>query len=513
MQEEYMFWRLAWYFISDHDFRIVQLGEGDKELWLEKMENKQLQVIRLLRYDLDWSSWMERDIEHTAANGERIRKQLAKKQLGILNIYISPYPPVDDYEYRLEAPFQLQEGSKTEVTTMIMAPVLYEKETAKLNSLFSSRFDIPAELHTDPEEIENLKQKTLAGAVKKEKEEQAVFRAGKPLFTYAFIAIQVLMFLLLEWKGGSTNTSTLIQYGAKFNPLILEGEWWRFFTPIVLHIGLVHLLMNTLALFYLGAAVERIFGSIRFFLIYLIAGFSGTLASFIFSDGLSAGASGAIFGCFGALIYFGFMYKELFFRTIGMNIIVVLGINLVLGFVIPGIDNAGHIGGMIGGFLAAAIVHLPKKKNMRLQVPALLLTALIFGALLWYGFSDHSKVVDEQSLMIAASEYIDAGEHEKVIELLEEPAQSEDASANVLFQLAYAEIHTGKMTEAKEHLQGVIEKNDQFHEAYYNLALIYLNENNVAEAKELVTRAIELENGEELYTNLLEQINQYESGN
>ncbi|WP_080845101.1 rhomboid family protein [Cytobacillus gottheilii] len=513
MQEEYMFWRLALHFISDLDFRIVQLGEGEKELWLEKMENKQLQVIRLLRYDLDWSSWMERDIENTAANGERIRQRLAKKQLGILNIYVSSYPPVDDYEYRLESPFQLPERSKTEVTSMIMAPALYEIETAKLNRLFSAPFHIPADVHIEPEEIEDLKQKTLMGAVKKEKEEQAVFRAAKPVFTYAFIVIQVLMFLLLEWRGGSTNTSTLIQYGAKFNPLILEGEWWRFFTPMVLHIGVVHLLMNTLALFYLGAAVERIFGNVRFLLIYIFAGFSGTLASFTFSDSLSAGASGAIFGCFGALLYFGCIYKELFFRTIGMNIIVVLGINLVLGFVLPGIDNAGHIGGIIGGFLAAAIVHLPKKKKPRYQLLAFISAVLLIGSFLWYGFSDHSRVVDEQSLLIAAGEYIQAEEYEKVIELLEGPAQSDDASANILFQLAYAEIQSGKIAQAKEHFQSVIDQDDQFHEAYYNLALIYLNENKVTEAKDLVNKAIELKSDEELYTNLLEQIREYEAGN
>lgn len=513
MQENFMFWKLALYFTSQLDFRIVQLGEGEKELWLEKIENEQLQVVRLLRHDLDWGSWMERDIENTAANGERIRQQLGKKQLGVLNIYVSAYPPVDDYEYRLQTPFQLQEGSKTEVTTMIMAPVLYEKEAEKLNRFFHDPFIVPSDVPVEFEEIESIKQQTLMAAVKKEKEEQAVFRAGKPLFTYFFMAIQVLMFLFLEWKGGSTNTSTLIQYGAKFNPLIIEGEWWRFFTPIVLHIGFVHLLMNTLALFYLGAAVERLFGNLRFLFIYILAGFSGALASFLFNDGVSAGASGAIFGCFGALLFFGCIYKDLFFRTIGMNIIVVLGINLVLGFVLPGIDNAGHIGGMVGGFLAAAIVHLPQKKKMRVQLSAFLGTVIIISSLLWYGYGDQSRVIGEQSLMIAASEYIEAGKYEEVIRLLEQPAQSVDASANVQFQLAYAQIQTGDIAEAKENFESVIEKDDQFHEAYYNLAIIYLNENNVTEAKELVSRAAELDSGEELYSDMLEQINQYETDN
>lgn len=513
MQENYMFWRLALYFTSQLNFRIVQLSEDEKELWLEKMENQQLQVVRLIRYNLDWGSWMERDIEKTAGNGERIRQRLGKKGLGVLNIYVSAYPPVDDYEYRLQTPFQLQEGSKTEVTTMIMAPVLYESEAEKLKRFFSAPFIVPTDVPEDYEEVDNIKQQTFMAAVKKEKEEQAVFRAGKPLFTYFFMAIQILMFLFLEWKGGSTNTSTLVQYGAKFNPLIFEGEWWRFFTPIVLHIGFVHLLMNTLSLFYLGTAVERLFGNFRFLFIYILAGFTGALASFLFNDGVSAGASGAIFGCFGALLFFGCIFKDLFFRTIGMNIFVVLGINLALGYVLPGIDNAGHIGGLAGGFLAAAIIHLPRKKNLLVQLPAFLGTVIIISSLLWYGYGDRSRVIGEQSLTIASSVYNETGEYNKVIQLLEQPAQSADASATVLFQLAYAEIQTGNIADAKEHLESVIEKNNQFHEAYYNLAIIYFNENNLAEAKELVSRAAELDGNEELYTDLLQQINQYESDN
>ena len=107
--------------------------------------------------------------------------------------------------------------------------------------------------------------------------------------------------------------------------------------------------MNTLALYYLGVAVERIFGNVRFIFIYLFAGATGFIASFIFSSVLSAGASGAIYGCFGALLFFSAINPKLFFRTIGLNLFVVLGINLVFSFTASGIDNAGHLGGLAGG--------------------------------------------------------------------------------------------------------------------------------------------------------------------
>ena len=95
-------------------------------------------------------------------------------------------------------------------------------------------------------------------------------------------------------------------------------------------------------------------------IIYVVAGIFRTLASLLFSPSISAGASGAIFGCFGALLYFGTIYPSLFKRTMGGNVLIVIAINLIFGFSVPGIDNAGHIGGLIGGYLAAAIVHFPK---------------------------------------------------------------------------------------------------------------------------------------------------------
>ena len=101
-------------------------------------------------------------------------------------------------------------------------------------------------------EVEVEKKAALSSARQKVKSEKAVFENGKPFFTYLFIAIQVIVFLLMEAAGGSTNTSVLIKFGAKVNWLILEGEWWRLFAPIVLHIGILHLFMNTLALYYIG---------------------------------------------------------------------------------------------------------------------------------------------------------------------------------------------------------------------------------------------------------------------
>ncbi|MFK2824362.1 rhomboid family intramembrane serine protease [Bacillus sp. B190/17] len=377
--ENSLFWKMAYFLVVEQDYHIVQMHENRQEMLLENLSNKSAQIIRMVHSELDWGSRMRRDIQQTAAVGESIRKQLVKRELTVINIYLSPYPPIDEYASYIKEPFYFPKGKRTKVSSILFSYGHMSQAAKSFGRLFSGSIE-PAFFEAGSEEETAAYRRTaLAHSLKRSEEDKKLFHFSTPFFSRMFIAVQVIVFLLLELTGGSTDARNLIRFGAKFNPLILEGEWWRFFTPIFLHIGFLHLLMNTFALYFLGTAVEQIYGRFRFLFIYLFSGFVGTLASFVLNDHLSAGASGAIFGCFGALLYFGLIYPRLFFRTMGMNVIVVIGINLVFGFSVPGIDNAGHIGGLIGGFLATGAVHFPTKKNPLMQfvffVAALLLSA------------------------------------------------------------------------------------------------------------------------------------------
>ncbi|WP_338451633.1 rhomboid family intramembrane serine protease [Niallia oryzisoli] len=507
-QEEFIFWRLANYFISEHEYRIIQLSKSQKELWLEKMENKKAQVIRILHYNLDWSNWMQRDIQHTLANGESIRKQLHKRSLDVLNIYVTPYPPVDDYEYYIGKPLLYPKGEKTAVTSLICDR---QNQMKAIEEMMNESIPVILKEEYEEQDIAVEKQAALSTARKKVLSEKELFENGKPRFTYLFIAVQIIMFLLMEAAGGSTDSSVLIQFGAKANWLILEGEWWRLFTPIFLHIGILHLVMNTFALYYLGLTVERLFGNCRFLFIYLFAGFFGSLASLLFSQNISAGASGAIFGCFGALLYFGTAFPKLFFRTMGTNILVVIAINLAFGFSMSGIDNAGHIGGLIGGFLAAAMVHLPKQKRILVQVSAFLVSsALIFG-LFQYSIANEGKLIDEQSALVIAQDYVEKEDYDRAYTFLQEYESQNESTANTLFLLSYIEIKTERIEEAKQHLHQVIEMKSDFHEALYNLSLIYLSEKNYLLAKQYAEEALDIQPKNNEYNKLLTQINELES--
>jgi rhomboid protease GluP len=172
-----------------------------------------------------------------------------------------------------------------------------------------------------------------------------------PYLTYVLILLNLILFLLMTLAGGSTKTSVLIQFGAKVNSLILQGEVWRFFTSMFLHIGFLHLAFNLYALWALGPITETLIGRTRYLIIYILCGISGSIASFLFTDALSAGASGAIFGLLGALVSHTRKSPGLWKSGFGKNLIIIIFINLSLGFFQPGIDIYAHIGGLICGLI------------------------------------------------------------------------------------------------------------------------------------------------------------------
>lgn len=508
LKEEFIFWKLAHFFITEQGYRIVRLFEDQTELWLEKLEDRKLPIIRILLHPFDWSNNMQKDIEYTAANGEKIRKQLRRNEISVMNLYICPYSPVDDYEFRLAEPFVFSNEGKTKVTSILLANGRYEAGFKELSKLLGKDIHFPVKEEYSETEIESNKITALDFAQKKEKEEKALFAGGTPYLTYTFLFIQIAVFFWLETHGGSTNISTLITYGAKVNALIYEGQWWRFFTPIFLHIGFLHLAMNSLALYFLGTPVERLYGNIRFLFIYLFAGVVGFIASFLFSTSISAGASGAIFGCFGALLFFGAIYPKLFYRTMGPNLIFILVINLVFDFSTTGIDNAGHIGGLISGFLAAGIVYFPKKKNWLLQFLFLAMTIVLVWGALSYGFSSSALAKDQVSSIMQAQNYINDRQYNKVITLLTDAEKkTPNPSYQLYFYLSYAELQENNLADAKANLLKALQLQPNFDEADYNLAIIYLRENDLKNAKKYAEKALQLKPDQKDYANMVNGIN------
>lgn len=176
-----------------------------------------------------------------------------------------------------------------------------------------------------------------------------------PYLTYLIMGLSIFVYLLQIGTQAVLNYDVPALYGMKINSRILAGEYWRLLTPMLLHGSLVHIGFNMYALYLMGRNIERLFGPVRFLLLFGIAGLAGNIGSFLFTQGASLGSSTAIFGLLGAEGVFIYQHRQLFgsrFQQQLWQIIRLAGINLIIGLS-PGIDNWGHIGGLVGGSLFA----------------------------------------------------------------------------------------------------------------------------------------------------------------
>lgn len=193
-----------------------------------------------------------------------------------------------------------------------------------------------------------------------------VKRLGQePLVTYLLLGITTLVFLGMEVSGGSENISVLIRWGAMDgNKIITSHEYWRFFTPMFLHIGWLHFSVNMVTLYFIGSEVEKIYGHWRYLLIYLLSGLAGNVASFTFSQSISAGASTALFGLFGAFIILGRHFKNNpAVSYMVQRYATFIVINLIFNLFSSSVDIMGHIGGLIGGILMATVLAVPNRSE------------------------------------------------------------------------------------------------------------------------------------------------------
>lgn len=187
-----------------------------------------------------------------------------------------------------------------------------------------------------------------------------MFRTSKdkPRVTYAIMGVTIFIFLMqiITQRFSVGNIDYPFKYGAKIDQYILMGEVWRLITPVLLHGNLLHIGFNMYALFALGPGLEKYYGHNRFLLLYLIGGYAGNVLSFLLSPAASIGASTAIFGLVAAESIFIYRNRMLFgdrARSMLINMGFVVMVNLAFGIVQSGIDNWGHLGGLIGGALFA----------------------------------------------------------------------------------------------------------------------------------------------------------------
>lgn len=184
----------------------------------------------------------------------------------------------------------------------------------------------------------------------------------------ALIIINVLAFIVLEILGDTTDAYFMLEHGAIYSPLVVEdGEYYRLFTAMFMHFGMDHLSSNVMALIFLGDNLERALGKVKYVILYIVSGLCAGACSVAFNmivedNVVSAGASGAIFGVIGALLYAVWRNKGRMEDLTGVRFTLMVIYMLFSGFTSSGVDNVAHVGGFVSGFLLSVILYRKKRR-------------------------------------------------------------------------------------------------------------------------------------------------------
>jgi rhomboid protease GluP len=248
----------------------------------------------------------------------------------------------------LEAAQRAAEQIREQGSSSIRLPYLIVRETGPVHF----NLELSGEDLKSLPEIDSFDQKPKP-TESTQRQVQVQLPDRKPVLTYVIFGLTVLIYLIQVFSGLLFGTDLPSVYGLKVNELIVQGEYWRLLTPMLLHGSLLHIGFNMYALYILGRRIERLFGPVRFLLVYIVAGFVGNVFSFFFTQSPSLGSSTAIFGLLGAEGVFIYQHRKIFGKQFNQQlwqIVQVAVVNILIGLS-PGIDNWGHIGGLIGGMV------------------------------------------------------------------------------------------------------------------------------------------------------------------
>jgi len=372
-QKNELVMKLLHYFITVEGYNPIVLHGAENEIWLENLEGS-YKVIRIVSNYIHNNEQYNFDLFKTKKILEMIKRKTFSFKMKALSIFIA-----------------LGENVSLESTNFADCVYINDESELIKYSFVVEQFPLIVSKLKHEETGMNLFMK-ITGDISKKNEEDVkkankVFLPKKPYLTYAIITINILMYLLLELIGnGSMDNYSLIQFGALYSPFVRAGEYYRLVTSAFLHIGLLHLFFNNYVLYVVGTQIENFYGKLKFLIIYLFSAITGALMSMLFTNAISAGASGAIFGLLGSLVYFGYHYRIYLGSAMRSQIIPLIVFNLLLGFLLVGIDNAAHIGGLIGGVVISIAVGVKNKSSIIDQVNGVVISVIMLLFLIYMAF-------------------------------------------------------------------------------------------------------------------------------
>ncbi len=319
---------------------------------------------------------------------------------------------------------------------------------------------------------------------------QILIGANAIVFLKMTMAAGITLFGSPEWYG-----LDVMMRGANFGPATLSGEWWRLLTNTFIHGGLLHFAFNMWCLWSLGRLAEAVYGHWTFVGVYLLCGLSGSLGTIVWNLGTSSvGASGAIFGIAGALIssfYLGeFSLPKAAIKGMLRSVVAFVGYNLVFGAMVPHIDNAAHVGGLVMGLILGALIAriAPAHDAILQRIGVLLIGALLVAGVGLYLVRSHAYLVHGQRGVAS----LRAGDLDKGIKELQVAARQRPGYAGTHEVLAEAYVAKQDYDNAAAEMKKAIALDPRNEEMYYRLGLIYLQQKQPAKAEDVFGQLLKI---------------------
>ena len=373
-EKELLSMKIIHYLITNEDYNPIIIKGVDGEVWLEN-RNAPYSIIRLVTKHIHNEEQFSFDKAKTKAIASQIKRKTLDFSMNILSVYLDSNTDIynDDNNKFINILVKEDEDFKNNEYV--------EKYFKQIKDKFiynEQGFDL----------ISKLTSEITKENIKENEKREKIMKNKKPIITISLIVINIIVFALMYLIGnGSTNTQTLIDFGANYLPLTKSGDYYRLLTSAFLHIGLIHLALNMYSLFVIGTSIEYFYGKVKYLLIYLYSALIGSLFTVILSSNntVAAGASGAIFGLLGAMLYFGYHYRGYIGNSIISQVVPVVLINLFFGFITPGIGNAAHIGGLIGGYVISMAVGFDND-NDKSKIHGIIISIILLAFLTYISF-------------------------------------------------------------------------------------------------------------------------------
>ncbi len=367
-KNEQIMMSLVHYFVTKENYSPINVQGVKDEIWLENLDGP-YRVIRISCNKVINEEQYKFDLFKVQHIIKQIKKKTLSWKMNALNIYL-------DLDKKIEPRLF------NHIETININSINDIKKNKNLKEMFPDIENNLLDTKNGLDLIINVTHDINEKTYKDNKLFEKVFSPKKIIMTKLILLICVVMYIILGINSNNflnIGINSLVDFGGNNLLLVQSGEVWRIISAAFLHVSLIHLLVNMYSLVIIGTQVETFIGKLKFLFIYLISAIVGSLLSLIFNEVniVSVGASGAIFGLMGALLYFGYHYRLYLSEAIKNQIIPVIVLNLILGFMVSGVDNAAHIGGLIGGYLASMAIGIENKSKLRDKVNGWIVLVLL----------------------------------------------------------------------------------------------------------------------------------------